>query len=301
MSRIAYEDWRPTDKSLSIIQIANRICSEYQAQGYDVTLRQLYYQFVARDYLANNQKNYKSLGATLDRARKAGLLDWNYIVDRTRNLMGFNTVETPGELIEQQQHQYHIDLWEGQDERVEVWVEKEALAGVIQRSASAYGVDFFSCRGYVSQSELHSAALRHRRYERLGQQVTVIHLGDHDPSGIDMTRDVQDRLELFQAHTVVERIALNWDQIDEYNPPPNPAKLTDSRAKGYINEYGSHSWELDALNPETLDALIRSAIRPHLDEDLYDARLRQQEKGRDALSVIAERWDEVETFIKESE
>lgn len=301
MSRIAYEEWNPSPRSVSIIQIANQICAEYRAQGYDLTLRQLYYQFVARDYLPNNQRSYKSLGTTIDRARKAGMLDWAYIIDRTRNLMGFNTVEDPAELIEQQQHNYHLDLWEGQEERVEVWVEKEALAGVIARSAQKFGVDYFSCRGYVSQSELHAAALRHRRYERAGQMVTVIHLGDHDPSGIDMTRDVQDRLELFEASTQVERIALNWDQIDEFQPPPNPAKLTDSRARGYIDEFGASSWELDALNPDTLDGLIVGAIRPHLDTDLYQQRVDEQREGRESLARIAERWPEVERYINEIE
>lgn len=301
MSRIAYEEWNPSPRSLSIIQIANQICAEYRAQGYDLTLRQLYYQFVARDYLPNNQRSYKSLGTTIDRARKAGMLDWAYIIDRTRNLMGFNTVEDPAELIAEQQHHYHIDLWQGQEERVEVWVEKEALAGVIARSAQKFGVDYFSCRGYVSQSELHAAALRHRQYERAGQMVTVIHLGDHDPSGIDMTRDVQDRLELFEASTHVERIALNWDQIDEFQPPPNPAKLTDSRARGYIDEFGASSWELDALNPDTLDGLIASAIRPHLDDDLYQERVAEQQEGRDTLARIAEHWTDVERYINEIE
>ena len=298
MARIAYEEWNPSQKSLSIIRIADQICAEYAKQGYDLTLRQLYYQFVARDYLPNNQKSYKNLGVCIDKARKAGLLDWGYIVDRTRNLMGFNTVDTPGELIDRTVHNYHIDLWEDQAERVEVWVEKEALAGVIARASRVRGVDYFSCRGYVSQSELHNAALRHRRYERCGQDVTVIHLGDHDPSGIDMTRDVEERLRLFGASTTVERIALNRDQVDEYSPPPNPAKLSDSRARSYINVHGNSSWELDALNPDTLGGLIGGAISRHLDSDLYERRLRVQEAGRAELQKIADNWDDVADYAR---
>jgi len=299
MARIAYEDWQPTGKSLSIVQIASSICAEYAAQGYDLTLRQLYYQFVARDYLPNNQRSYKNLGVTIDRARKAGLLDWDYITDRTRNLRGFHTVDTPGELISEQEAAYFIDLWQDQERRVEVWVEKEALAGVVARSAGRYSADFFSCRGYVSQSELHAAALRHRHYQAQGQRVTVIHLGDHDPSGIDMTRDIEDRLTMFGAATIVDRIALNRDQIDEFNPPPNPAKLTDSRARGYIDEHGASSWELDALDPDTLDQLIRSRIEANITdpESFADQRARQQ-RGRAMLAEVADRWAEIEEYLQ---
>ncbi|MFD2839349.1 hypothetical protein ACFSYH_02025 [Populibacterium corticicola] len=298
MPRIAYEDWNPSQQSLNIVQIASAICAEYAQQGYDLTLRQLYYQFVARDYLPNNQRSYKNLGAVIDRARKAGLLDWDYITDRTRNLSGLYTYTDPSDLIEQSVNDYHVDLWQHQDQRIEVWVEKEALAGVIARSALKLGVNYFSCRGYVSQSELHQAALRHRAYEDSGQEVTVIHLGDHDPSGIDMTRDIADRLALFGASTTVKRIALNRDQIDEFNPPPNPAKLTDSRARNYINEFGKSSWELDALNPDTLAGLIENEILTHMDADLFNLRTRYREEGRNALQAVSDNWHTVKDFAE---
>lgn len=297
MARIAYEDWNPSAKTIEIIRVANTICADYHRQGYDLTLRQLYYQFVARDIIPNNQQSYKRLGNAIDKARKAGLLDWAYIVDRTRNLAGYRTYLDPSGIVDDMERDYHIDLWEDQATRVEVWVEKEALAGVISRASLPFGVDYFSCRGYVSQSELHAAAIRHRRYERLGQDVVVIHLGDHDPSGIDMTRDVEDRLELFGASTRIERIALNRDQIDQYKPPPNPAKLTDSRARGYIAEFGRSSWELDALNPDTLAELIRGRIELHLDADAYNEKVDEQTRGRAELAKVSEHWEEVSDFI----
>jgi hypothetical protein len=297
MTRIAYEDWNPGDRALAIVAIANQICEEYARQGYDLTLRQLYYQFVARDYLPNNMRSYKMLGNTIDRARRAGLMDWDYIVDRTRNLQGFTTYETPADLITAMADRFHVDLWQDQECRVEVWVEKEALAGVVSRAALSRGVDYFSCRGYVSQSEMHAAAKRHEDYEYGGQDVFVIHLGDHDPSGKDMTRDMQDRLRLFGARTVVNRIALNWDQIDEFNPPPNPAKLTDSRADAYIREFGTSSWELDALNPDTLSNLITSTIDSYLDVPAFNARVREQDRGRDDLATVARQWSTVMQYF----
>lgn len=297
MARIAYEDWNPNENSLSIVRIANQICADYAAQGYDLTLRQLYYQFVARDYLPNNQRSYSNLGATIDRARKAGYLDWKYITDRTRNLVQWTHYDDPADLIAQAEGDYRVDRWEGQEFHVEVWVEKEALAGVVARASLALDVAYFSCRGYVSQSELHSAAMRHRRAEAQGKEIRVIHLGDHDPSGIDMTRDMQDRLELFGASSQVERIALNRDQIDTYNPPPNPAKLTDSRAAGYIAEHGSSSWELDALNPEILAGLITDKINEYRDADLYEERDAFQVRGRRQLAKVSDNWEQVAEYV----
>jgi len=299
MARTAYESWNPTGTSLNLIEIANQICADYRAQGYDLTLRQLFYQFVARDHIANNQRNYKMLGTVIDKARRAGLLDWNYIVDRTRYLAGNPTYEDPAAIIESVVDKFYIDLWETQDTRVEVWVEKEALAGVVQRAALSRGCNYFSCRGYVSQSEMHAAAMRHRRYERNGQDVVVVHLGDHDPSGIDMTRDIRDRLQLFGANTVVNRIALNYDQIEQYGPPPNPAKLTDSRAEGYIERFGDDSWELDALDPPTLNALITTDIDTYIEQDTFQLRQDEQEEGRDKLRLVSSLWDEVSDFVEE--
>lgn len=298
MSRIAYENWNPRGESLWIVETANTICAEYQAQGYDLTLRQLYYQFVARGHIANNQRQYKMLGNMVDKARRAGLLDWKYIVDRTRNLMGNRTYDDPAEIIESMVEKYHLDLWENQNVRVEVWVEKEALAGVVERAALSRGVNYFSCRGYVSQSEMHAAAQRHRYWERQGQDMVILHLGDHDPSGIDMTRDIADRLSLFGASTEVHRIALNFDQVEQYSPPPNPAKLTDSRAEGYIEKYGTESWELDALDPATLNELIVDHLDSFLHVPTYEDRTEQQQRGRDLLTIVSENWADVAEYAE---
>lgn len=104
---------------------------------------------------------------------------------------------------------------------------------------------------------MHSAAKRFEGYVYQGISPVIIHLGDHDPSGIDMTRDIIDRMDIFEAGVGVERIALNMDQIELYNPPKNPAKLSDTRAKGYIEKFGSSSYELDALEPRVIRDLIK--------------------------------------------
>ena len=155
-------------------------------------------------------------------------------------------------------------------------------------------VSYFSCKGYTSQSEMWRAAQRLRHYQRQGKEVAIIHLGDHDPSGIDMTRDITERLNLlFGATVVVERVALNMDQVDEFQPPPNPAKLTDSRAGGYCAQYGYDSWELDALEPAYMQELITDKVMAWCDEDLWQQAHDRQEEQRALLAVAAEDWDEI--------
>jgi hypothetical protein len=299
MPRIKYVSKAFKPDSLAIIEQANVICAEYADQGFDLTLRQLYYQFVARGYIPNRQTEYKRLGSIVNDARLAGLLDWNYIVDRTRNLRSLAHWNTPEDILNAVSRQYRHELWEDQPTRVEVWIEKDALVGVIAGVSDRNDVPYFSCRGYTSQSEVWGAARRLMSYEREGQRTVVIHLGDHDPSGIDMTRDIGDRLALFGCKTKVVRIALTMAQVDQYQPPPNPAKMTDSRAEDYVANYGDDSWELDALDPATLDALIQAEIDTWRDADVWEGSVARQEYQRNLLVAVHERWDEVTALVDE--
>jgi len=280
------------EKTLALIEIANVIIDEYREQGFTLTLRQLYYQFVARDYIENSQRSYKNLGSVINDGRLAGYIDWSAIEDRTRNMVEAWHFYSPKDAIEQMRSQYIIDMWENQDTRVEVWIEKEALVGVISRKCRELDVPYFACRGYVSGSEMYAAGKRaHARYHTYGQHTVVVHLGDHDPSGIDMTRDNDDRLELlagWEGAPLVSRIALNMNQVEEYNPPPNPAKLTDSRAFSYISQYGSKSWELDALDPKVLNKLIHNEVVKHRNEDRWAEKEEQLSEEEDVLDKIIE-------------
>lgn len=295
--KIAYESKNFRAATLSVINQAEAICLEYERQGYDLTLRQLYYQFVARGYIANNQQSYDRLGVIVNDARLAGLIDWNHIVDRTRNLKGVTHWDDPAQIINATARSFHLDKWEDQPKRVEVWVEKEALAGVVQRAAGAWDCDWFSCRGYVSQSEMWRAGQRLARYVREDQDVVILYLGDHDPSGLDMTRDVEDRLYTFMGRSArkleVRRVALNMDQVEEYTPPPNPAKLTDARAAGYVAQYGMESWELDALDPAVLDALIQEHIQREVDSERYDARVAEEDRHKELLREASRQWTRI--------
>ena len=294
----AYIDKSFSRKSMALIETANQIIDEYRQQGYDLTLRQLYYQLVARDILPNQQKQYKRLGNIIGEARLAGLVSWRAIVDRTRHLSEPPSWSSPGSIIDACAHRYAIDLWEGQRHRIEVWVEKDALRGVISRTCARLNVPDFSCRGYVSLSEMWATGNRLKHWIAQDVYPVIIHLGDHDPSGIDMTRDITERLEMFSGgfdviDFKVVRAALNYDQIAEYNPPPNPAKSSDSRANGYVAEFGRSSWELDALDPATLDGIITDIVDSYRNDDLYSKRLTQQTDERKQLQYISENFEEI--------
>ena len=289
MPKIAYISKRFRASSLRTIQEADAIISEYQDEGYDLTLRQLYYQFVSRAIIPNKDSEYKKLGSIINDARLAGLIDWDAIVDRTRILRGNSSWENPQEIIESCAAQFRLNTRATQEHYLEVWVEKDALVGVLENICVDLDVKYFSCRGYVSQSAMWRAAER-MRWEK---NPIVLHLGDHDPSGIDMTRDIQDRLNMFRCSADVKRIALNMDQVQEHSPPPNPAKTTDSRYYSYIAEYGDKSWELDALDPRTITRLIKTTVNEYTDQKARNALLRQQKIHRQDLQSVADNWEEL--------
>jgi len=281
--------------ALEVIAQANVIINEYLADGYDLTLRQLYYQFVSRGLIANTQQEYSRLGDILSGARLAGMVDWDAIKDRTRNMVENSHWDDPAEIISSAASSFKLDTRLDQPCYIEVWVEKEALAGIVERSSRLLDVPYFACRGYVSQTAMYEAAMRMRAHRN--KDIIVIHLGDHDPSGIDMTRDIEDRLNMFQCNITMERIALNMNQVKQYNPPPNPAKLTDSRCRGYIQSYGNSSWELDALDPKVIDQLITNQVNRHTDQEKREALIEEQREHKEKLRTASDNWDVIANFI----
>lgn len=291
---------RLSEMSLNTIAVVNQIISDYAAQGLSLTLRQVYYQFVSRDLIANNDKEYKKLGDIVSDGRMAGLIDWAAIEDRTRYLRSLSTWDNPAEIVRAVSKQYRIDMWDNQRTRVEVWVEKDALVGVIESACNPLRVPHFSCRGYSSQTALYDAGQRIAEHIDRGQRVLILHFGDHDPSGLDMTRDITERVRQFAGldplpenedfceNFEVRRLALNFAQIKKYRPPPNPAKITDSRAKEYIRNYGTQSWELDALEPKTLINLIKDEVMAEIDDEAWDEAKKREEAEKATLREIAE-------------
>lgn len=305
MPYIAYQEYNPKPETEQLIKWADAVARDYKGRGLDLTLRQLYYQGVSQNRFPNSERSYKNLGNAITMGRLGGIFDWALLEDRTRNAGGTawfrHQMPDIGSLIARSRWSRTVDLWEGQERRVEIWVEKQALEQVAQRAANRYRVPYLACKGYMSASEMWDAGYhRLAQYVKDGQTPLILHIGDHDPSGMDMTRDIQERLSLFASGDVeVRRMALNWDQIQAYNPPPNPAKLTDSRAKGYIAEYGRSSWELDALRPEMLIELLENEISSVIDYGMWEERQGIEDAAIEDMLKISERWPDLEAYYRE--
>lgn len=294
------------DEHQRIIDYAIVWLEDMRDQGFKVTLRQLYYMFISEQrWFPNTIQQYKRLGGIIDDGRKAGLIDWDLIEDRNRTVEDRPKWESPQHVMEAVVDQYREDLWIGQERRVHVRVEKDAVIGVVEPVCHRWRVPFIACRGYTSQSEAYAAGKLFQQQVADGLYPLVIYLGDHDPSGIDMTRDQTDRLSLYAGDDIeIWRIALNYDQVEELHLPPNPAKLTDSRSGyqrdgtftsgSYCDRFGIDSWELDALKPRYVDDLISNAISSVIDHDVWNERKAIEDHNHSMLRSVLEEWDRVE-------
>ncbi len=284
MSRIAFIKKELGLSKMSLISRSNTIIDHYQSQGFRLTLRQLFYQLISRVEIPNTERSYKNLGEAISDGRLVGLLDWDAIEDRIRVPRTPQEFSGLQELAEVALQTYRLPRWAGQPYYVELWVEKDALAGVLESLANQYHVTLMVNRGYSSQSAMYEASKRFIQAEALGKSTVLLYLGDHDPSGEDMVRDIDDRLRMFGVDSLqVRKIALTTEQVSEYNPPPNPAKLTDSRAAGYIAQHGPSSWEVDALPPETLQEIVKNNIAMFIKLEEMKKVLAQEKRDKAAL------------------
>lgn len=291
-----------------VIGKSQEICAVMSRKGYSLTLRQIYYQFIGKDLFPdswfvalpdgsltkNHNRNYKKLGTVLSAARRAGRLDWDSFGDRTRSFHGRGRDTSIKEFLAKQKWYYQIDYWVGQPEVVEAWVEKDALIDVLQTACRGYDVTTFSTRGYPSDSALYEAAttIKDRYYDH-GQTTKVLHFADHDPSGVDMSRAIEDTLNLFGVTPdilTVERCALNINQTAGL--PPSPAKVTDTRTAGYVERFQTEdAWELDAIEADTLGSWVTGHVLSSIqDMDVFDARKKLEDTHRDAIQKMGEEY-----------
>jgi hypothetical protein len=278
-------------KSTKLLTHVLLIMTEYSKQGYRLSLRQLYYQLVARGLIPNTIKSYKKIGALVSNARLAGILDWDMIEDRNRETVIPTHWKGPSEILQVAAKSLTIDMWRRQDYHVECMVEKDALSGVLEPICRRWDVGITANKGYSSSSMMYELGKRIRQHAVDGQQVVVFYLGDHDPSGIDMTRDVEERLKMFsgldEEMFEVERLALNYDQVLDWKPPENPAKEADARWASYVDKFGKYSWELDAVEPATLGDLLETSITSLIDGETWDMQLARVVAMKADLQAVA--------------
>jgi hypothetical protein len=288
MAKAFYKETKFRTESLELIRRCNEIVYEFVRQNLRLTLRQLYYQLVTRNIIRNEERAYKNLSNLVSGARLAGLIDWDAIEDRIRVPAIPPEWNDIAELVKDALDSYRLPRWKGQSNYVELWVEKDALAGVLSPIASEFHAPLMVNRGYSSQSAMHEAAGRFIREKDRDQKI-ILYLGDFDPSGEDMVRDIAYRMEMFQVDVHVRKIALTLAQVKKYKPPPNPAKLTDPRSKEFIAQYGASSWEVDAINPAELRKIIIKEFGSLIDRPKMQAIVEKETADKNQLREVAQK------------
>jgi hypothetical protein len=275
-----------------VVQHIVDIVDEMQQDNYVITLRQLHYQLVKSNWIVNHISAYKKLGDILDDCRYAGVIDWDAIEDRGRVPHLQYSVDSIAEALQDTVDSYKRNRQEKQRVNVELWTEKDALSGILQRVTNKYHIRLVVNKGYSSSSAMYRSYKRILRSAGEQQKTTILYLGDHDPSGLDMVRDIRERLTFMMKngrfnlqgdYFSVNHIGLTMSQIRQYDLPPNPAKMTDARAEKYIEQFGRECWEVDALNPRTLVALVEKHIRAAINTRLFDEVVAEENRERERL------------------
>jgi len=264
------------------------ILDKYSAQNIILTSRQLYYQLVASDIIPNSEETYKRVCSFLTDARYAGLIDWNAIEDRGRVPEIHSQWDNISGLIKSAIYSYRLPRWSDQSNYLELYCEKQAMESVLKPIADKYHIYFGCNKGYSSASTMFDLANRLNKQMNNNKDAYILYLGDHDPSGLDMIRDIRERIYEFVDSSNKEMfkvipLALNMKQIKQYNPPPNPAKIKDPRAEKYLEEFGNSSWELDALEPKVLMDIAENGILELIDIEKYNEWIDREDREKQAL------------------
>lgn len=268
------------------VRATNDIISQYEMQ---LTVRQIFYRLVSNGFIKNTINSYKLFDRMITRGRERGDIDARSIIDRARQTIGGDHgyasvrdfVRTKiSELKDTDQ--YTKRIWDSQPQYVEAWVEKDALATIFSSIANGYRVVTYPSRGYSSYTKVYEA-INNRFSVYDDRPITILHFSDHDPSGLNMTDDIQSRLSRYGSHAKVKRIALTYQQVRQFGLEPMPTKLNDSRQKEYSLQYGNQCWELDALPPNELQNIIRDAIKSHIDVSRWNKAFKEIEEEKRSL------------------
>lgn len=247
------------------------------------TVRQVYYQLVGRGVIAKTEAEYKStVVRLLTVMRREQEIPFGWIADNTRWMRKPPSFSSLGDMLVESQRLYRRALWDNQDAYVEIWLEKDALSGVLYEETAQFDVPLMVTRGYPSISYLYEAA---EAVSECGKPAFLYYFGDYDPSGCDITRAVEAGIREFapSAELHFQRVAVTRGQIDEWKLPTRPTKTSDSRSRQFDGE----SVEVDAVPPATLRALVRGCIERHIDRWRLTQMRRVEAQERETLKRIA--------------
>ncbi|AWN24203.1 hypothetical protein DKM44_13995 [Deinococcus irradiatisoli] len=255
----------------------------YARQNYPVTVRQLYYAMSVQGIVLKDEAGYDLVCRELVKMREAGTLPFHWIADNTRWQSRPVTYGGLEEMLAVTAQTYRRSLWLDSPVHVEVWLEKDALSGVLHRETERYDVPLMVTRGYTSLTFLNGSALALAAQEKPSY---IYYFGDHDPSGLDIPVKVEAGLRRYapKAEIHFERVAVNPEQIAAWNLPSRPTKKSDSRSKNFEGE----SVEVDAIPPLQLRSITRACIERHLDQRRLSELERQEAQEREQLLEIAQ-------------
>lgn len=263
-----------------------RLILSIVAADHPMTLRGLFYRLVAAGAIGKAEREYKNVGRYLLAMRRRRDLPYAWIADSTRWQRKPRTFHGLEGALWQTARSYRRPLWEAQDAYVEIWIEKDTLAGVLYGETERWDVPLMVCRGFASETYLHTAAETIRDQDR---PAWLYLMTDHDPSGLGIAAHVERIIRGFLPEgfpVTVERLAVTPAQIAAWQLPTRPTKRTDSRANGFAGE----SVELDAIPPAQLRALVRGAIERHIDQEALERTRAVEALERSTLYAIQEQW-----------
>jgi hypothetical protein len=258
-----------------------------------VTVRQVFYQAVNRGLVPKSEsKGYRVVQRRLCVLREVRCILHGHIVDGTRYVHGHPRHRSLDEFTAYAAGSYRRDYWADSPVRVEVWLEKDALTGVLRPTViDECGLNLYVTRGFASVSYLQEAA---EEIEHDGRPTYVYVLTDFDPSGISIAEKVEEELigRAPSSDITVERLAVNREQIDRWQLPTRPTKSDDSRAKGFLQVHGTESVELDARPPDALRRLVKEAIERHMNPwKLQQLRLIEERERDDFMKAFADTYE----------
>ena len=286
-----------SDASLEYVKTVNDILKELK-EHWPLTLRQVYYQLVARGFVQNNLRAYQKLSRILTKARLLKLVSWDTIEDRSRQTLYSAGWDDATDFVEDEVKDflkgYRRSLLQSQSYALELWIEKDALSRVCHRIAFDYCVPVIVAKGFSSVTYVHEGRKRIEQNYMQGKLTRILYLGDFDPSGWSMLPAILDTLqnEMKLGDQVQGiRVALTKGQVAQFRLPTSPdaIKKRDTRAKKFVQEFGDVAVELDALPPLTLEQLIREAIENNLDMSKFEAESVREEEERNRLETLRRR------------
>jgi hypothetical protein len=253
-----------------------------------LTVRSSFYQASVAGLIAKEEREYKNvIVRLLKELRLSGAMPFSWITDATRWMRAPQTFDSLEDALFTTARTYRRSVWHDQPTYIEVWCEKNAVAGVLSDVTMVYDVPLMAAVGFSSLTFLHSSA---EQIADRGKPTYVYYFGDHDPSGVTIDRQIEKRLREFAPHAEIhfERIAVTPEQIERWNLPTRPTKKTDSRSKGFVGE----SVELDAIPAGALRALARGAIEQHISPSVLQTLQVVEDSERRILYAFAERFAE---------